>query len=393
MIYKDFSNEIKILLVINEELNYNYAPAAKYLALNEELTKEGFNSTLVGRPSKSESINCKRNITIIKPIIKGVIGKVFVKIQILFGVINLLIKDKEIKKVIIRNNDPELAIFLIPTIKILKRELIYDFSGYLYRERVVEGRILRASLIKPLEILSLIFSDRILILSEGLKGVLPKKLRKRTILLPTGISPFLFVKGDKDKIKKTVKKYGINLNKKIVGFIGNWEKWISIDNIINCANYLKGYLFLIIGEGYKFKVYHKNNIYKKNIIFTGLIPYKEALNLLRIMDTVIVPYKRGPPYSNIKGSFSSSKVKEALAFGKPLIVSDVIGKEDFLKEYENALFYKPNNAKDLAKKIRLLLEDKELYEKISKNNLQLSKKFSWEILLEKSGLLNYLRNG
>ena len=67
MIYETFSNDIKILLVINEELNYNYAPAAKYLALNEELTKGGFDSMLIGRPSKRESINCKRNITTIKP--------------------------------------------------------------------------------------------------------------------------------------------------------------------------------------------------------------------------------------------------------------------------------------------------------------------------------------
>jgi len=391
MSYEAFANKIKILLVINEELNYNYTPAAKYLALNEGLTKKGFDSTLVGRPSKSKSINCKRNIIIIKPLIKGVVGKAFVKIQILFRVISSLIKDKKIKKVIIRNNDPELAIFLIPFIKILKRKVIYDFSGYLCKERIVEGRSLRASLIKPLEKLSLIFSDKIIILSRGLKDVLPKKLRQRTILLPTGISSSLLVKENKDKIKKTVKKYDININKKVIGFMGNWEKWVSIDDIINCANYLKEYLFLIIGEGCKFKEYHKKNIHKKNIIFTGRIPHKEVLNLLKIMEIVIVPYKKGPPYANIKGSFSSSKVKEALAFGKPLIVSDVIGKENFLREYENALFYRPNNAKDLAKKIRLLLKDKELYKGISKNNLKLSKKFSWDILLEKSGLLNYLR--
>jgi glycosyltransferase involved in cell wall biosynthesis len=108
---------------------------------------------------------------------------------------------------------------------------------------------------------------------------------------------------------------------------------------------------------------------------------------------VVVPYKKDSPYSSIKDTFSSMKVKESLAFSKPIIVSNIKGKEGFLKNYENCLFYKPNNAKDLSKKISLLLKDRELYKKISKNSLKLSKKFYWSILLEKSGLINYLKNG
>jgi glycosyltransferase involved in cell wall biosynthesis len=383
----------KVLLVINEKLRYNYAPTSKYLIINEELRKKGFNSTLIGRESKDKVISRKKNIDVILPINEEILGNIFVKIQLLFKIINLLIKDKKIKKVIIRNNDPEMLVFLIPLIKILKRKAVYDFSGYLYKERIIEGRIFRAIIIKPLEEISLILSDKIILLSQGLKKILSKKLKQKTIILPTGLSSSLPPKEKKTETKRILKKYEIKNNIKIVGFIGNWEKWININDIIKCSSYLKRILFLIVGKGYKSNYYHYKSLNKKNLIFTGRVSHKEALILLKNMDVVVVPYKKDSPYSSIKDTFSSMKVKESLAFSKPIIVSNIKGKEGFLKNYENCLFYKPNNAKDLSKKISLLLKDRELYKKISKNSLKLSKKFYWSILLEKSGLINYLKNG
>ena len=72
------------------------------------------------------------------------------------------------------------------------------------------------------------------------------------------------------------------------------------------------------------------------------------------------------------------------------LISDVVGKEDFLEEFKNCLFYEPNNPKDLASKVMCIIKDKNLLTSMSKANKVLSQDFSWENVVKNSGIINEL---
>ncbi|MFC1807290.1 glycosyltransferase family 4 protein [Candidatus Omnitrophota bacterium] len=66
---------------------------------------------------------------------------------------------------------------------------------------------------------------------------------------------------------------------------------------------------------------------------------------------------------------------EALASGTPVVASKVGGKVDWLRDGENGLFFKPDNIDELVEKIRTLLDNNVLYEKLRDNAVDSVKEF------------------
>lgn len=69
---------------------------------------------------------------------------------------------------------------------------------------------------------------------------------------------------------------------------------------------------------------------------------------------------------------------EAMTCGAAVITTDNGGIRDFVIDRFNALVVKKHNQKDLTEKIELLINDIELKEKLMKNGIETSKKFTWE---------------
>ena len=81
-----------------------------------------------------------------------------------------------------------------------------------------------------------------------------------------------------------------------------------------------------------------------------------------------------------------------MAAGLPVIGTPVGGIPDFITNKETGIFCEPDNPKDLANKIKLLFEDKNLSAKLSSNGRKLVfEKYSWDkIASEINGILNKL---
>ncbi|MEM5868865.1 MAG: glycosyltransferase, partial [Candidatus Aenigmatarchaeota archaeon] len=72
-------------------------------------------------------------------------------------------------------------------------------------------------------------------------------------------------------------------------------------------------------------------------------------------------------------------VLEAMSSSCPVIVANSLAFKEFVKHRFNGLLFKPKNAKDLAKKITLVIENKSLRDKLAKN----ARKFALELSKEK----------
>jgi phosphatidylinositol alpha 1,6-mannosyltransferase len=83
-------------------------------------------------------------------------------------------------------------------------------------------------------------------------------------------------------------------------------------------------------------------------------------------------------------------VQEALASGLPVVAADKGGAADLVKDKKNGFLARPNDPQDLARKIKMLLEDPKLRKRMSKKAPRGLRKDSWAKV--NKGLLRSYRN-
>jgi len=111
----------------------------------------------------------------------------------------------------------------------------------------------------------------------------------------------------------------------------------------------------------------------------------ELINVLQNSTVFCLP-------SEIEG-FGISVI-EAAAAHVPYVVSDIPVFKEITKKGKGGLFHKLGNIKDLAKKIEMLIDDKNLYQKKIKEGALLAKQYSWaQIALETENIYkNTIKN-
>lgn len=194
--------------------------------------------------------------------------------------------------------------------------------------------------------------------------------------------------GYKEKIK--IIENGVNLKKifdtpkidlnifskesKILLMVSRFEEAKDHKTPVKSLKYLpKEYKLLLAGEG-KLKVEIEELVKKENLIdrikFLGY--RKDIPELLKYSDLIIQS-------SNWEGL--SLAMIEAMASGTPIIGSKVQGVIDLIDEEE--LLFEKGNEKELAKKIEVLLNNKELYKKMGNYLIEKSKNYSIEKMVDK----------
>ncbi len=377
---------MKIALLTDAKLDFNGAVASRFIYIAKEFAKQNIDVTLIGRESE-QGIQLK-NITVIS------IPSTNSKNRLMEFLSRLLFPLKIISTCLFKRFDYcivrgyWIGAVLFPFLKLFRQKAIFDLHGYLYKEQIVEGRLLRAKITRILEGIALSLADKIIVVSKGTKSLLPPTYYNKTIYLPNGVNINEFNQPvDECKSALLIKKYNIKTDKKIVGFVGLWEEWHNIAELLACYKYLNNTQILIVGSGDNLDKL-KNEYTNKNIIFTGTVTHSQVKGLLKLIDICVIPYSGNFYQAKIKGYFSSRKTKEYLAAGKPIIVSDIEGKDPFLQEGENMLSYKPGEPKALAQKINQLLNNQSLYDEICRNNLRLAEEFSWKKIITESSLLD-----
>ena len=89
----------------------------------------------------------------------------------------------------------------------------------------------------------------------------------------------------------------------------------------------------------------------KNVKFLGLLKRNELMKYYKISENIIFPSKLetwGLPIS------------EAKVFGKNILLADLEYARETLGNYENVMFFEPDEAKELAKKMEILINGKNI---------------------------------
>lgn len=162
----------------------------------------------------------------------------------------------------------------------------------------------------------------------------------------------------------------------LIGYFGRLKKYKSVDHLLRA---LPGVLkeipdlrLLIVGEGDdrpRLEAITREWGLTKSVEFTGFVPEDRKVRLLQQMwFKVTTSSKEGWGLT----------VVEANACGTPVLASNVQGLRDAVKNGETGLLYEYGNVMDLQEKLRLLLKDRSLRERLSENAIRWSKNFDWD---------------
>ena len=219
------------------------------------------------------------------------------------------------------------------------------------------------------------------VLNEPLKdklvenGIKEEKLK----VIPNGVNVNDF-NLSKEEVERVKEKYG--LDGVTVMFAGTVTPRKGVEYLVRAAEILKGEeaLFLIVGNTnldreYAEKVmeYAKESGAKAK--FTGFVPYDDLKALYSACDIFVLPsFGEGDPIA----------LKEALASGKPLTGTNVGGIRSQIKNGWNGFLVETANEKQLAEKIKYLVDTEEERIIMGKNSRKLAEeKFDWRMIAEK----------
>jgi len=279
------------------------------------------------------------------------------------------------------------ALFKIlkPKVKLLLNLQEGDEEEYLARY-VFGSNFLFKLLIRPLSRLVVKKADYITVISRYLQERAKNGGARCPIeVIPNGVDVGKFkvsarggsAFGGKSSYLKVIefkKSLGLSENEKVIITVSRLVKKNGVEDLIRAFSYLNDidcYLF-IIGTGElqtELKKLTAELKLEKRIIFLGKIAHDQVPSYLTASDVFV----RSSLSEGLGNAFL-----EAMATGVPVVGTPIGGIPDFLFDEETGLLCQAGNPADIAAKIRRLLDDTVLAEKIKANGLKLvQEKYDW----------------
>ena len=199
---------------------------------------------------------------------------------------------------------------------------------------------------------------------------------EKTIVIPNGVDVEKFIP-DSNKIQ-TRKELGYD-TKNLIICVSRLEYKNGTHNLIEAADYLKkdieDFKLVVCGSGSQKeeleKMIEKFGL-KDKIFLLGSVLYTKIPRYLAMADVFVRP--------SLAEGFGNVFI-EAMAAGVVVIGTPVGGIVDFLKDGETGVFCEPGNPKDIAEKIKLLLTDKELAQRVRENGSKIARGvYDWNII-------------
>lgn len=153
----------------------------------------------------------------------------------------------------------------------------------------------------------------------------------------------------------------------LVGYVGVIGKQEGLDYLINAARHIvkeqkrQDVHFICVGGGTELgniKALAAEKGVEEYFTFTGRVPDQQLLEALNTADVCVNPDE----YNEMNRKSTMNKIMEYMALAKPIVQFDM--EEGRFSAQEASLYARPNDSRDMAEKILLLLDDPEKRERM-----------------------------
>jgi len=223
----------------------------------------------------------------------------------------------------------------------------------------------------------------IITLTEKGKYRIEEKLKCKVYCLPLlSYRRNISVKRYRNKVEKILFFGYLGSKKGVDILIKSFAKLISIDS--EYKN-IKLYICGGISEGgkqtkfYDYLLNLPSNLgVPKSVIFTGRISNQEKEFYLNDSDILVLPYNRDSTFG------ASAVLIEGMSYGLPIIVSDTKSFDSEVQDGETGLLFEDGNVEMLSEKIKLLVKNKELRQRLGRNAREhILKEHNWNYIANK----------
>lgn len=377
---------MKILMNAVFDLEKGNAPRIHFRAIAREFKNSGHEvKAILPKPSKAinkgELESFFTTVFWTPSIYGGLFGQTIKGIMQLRTILRLIFKEKPD---IFYSRFYLIAPLSYILIKLVRSPVVIvsEHNGYLYDEMKIMGfSSLKTFIAERLQLLGAQFSDKVRVVTEGMKDLLVQNGISESKIFVVGngtnISHFRPIKHD-----EALKAMGLKPDYYYVGFIGGLSKWQGIDLILRAAPIIlketPWVRFLIIGDGPEYKNLRslsKKLGIEKECIFTGSVPYKKAPFYINSFDVATAPFIRE---RNERIGLSPLKIRDYAACGIPMVASRVKGLE-MVEENNIGILVNPEDEEKLANAIIILLKNSEMRKEMGQRAREFAEReFSWK---------------
>ncbi len=221
--------------------------------------------------------------------------------------------------------------------------------------------------------------------TQGICKDIQTRFPKKDIFwLPNGVDMKYYVASDKDMTWRN--SHGFAQEDMLLLYAGIIGHAQGLEVILHAAKILeteKNLKFLILGSGPEREklIQLKEELQLSNVTFLDAVGKKEMPTIVSSVDAAVIPLKK---LDLFLGAIPS-KIFENLAMRKPILLG-VLGeaKELFIDEGKAGLAFEPENAEDLALKVRQLISDPEACTRFGNNGYEYVKEnFTRDLIAQK----------
>lgn len=261
--------------------------------------------------------------------------------------------------------------------------LCLEVNAPLFFEHQKYGRLVLRSIARRIENWVCNNSNITIAVSSVLRDILVDQgvRPSRIVMMPNGINPGTFLGGiDGEPVKE---KLGIEKRRVVIGVVGWFREWHGLDLLIDSLWQAglfagNGISVLLVGDGPALpfcREQAKTLGVEPSIVFTGAVPRDQIPGHIAAIDIAVQP--------RVTAYACPMKVIEYLAMGKAIVAPRQPNIMDLLEHGKNALLFQPEDGRDLACQIKILIEDAPMRHGLAHNALR---------TVEEKGL-NWMANG
>lgn len=196
----------------------------------------------------------------------------------------------------------------------------------------------------------------------------------RTFVLPNGVDPKRFHPAvEPGPLDGAQGKFAL-------GFVGSFKVWHGLEVLLEAFRRLLGrssaYHLLLVGDGPLrgwVEGYIRGARLEGTVTMTGWVPHERLPGLIQRMDIALAPYPFLEDFY-----FSSLKLFEYMAVGKPVVASRIGQIQEVIQDGATGLLVRPGDINDLVEKIERLRHDPRLREALGIAASQEACHHTWE---------------
>ncbi len=234
-------------------------------------------------------------------------------------------------------------------------------------------------LLEKIEILLYKDCNKVIAVTESFKeNLISRGINKNKIeVITNGVSSDFFN-------KKNCLEVDLNLrnklkNKFVIGYIGTHGMSQGLDFVLKSVKRINllNLHFLFIGNGAEKNKLKElaQNLKIKNVTFINSIEREKLSTYYDLIDVSLVCLKKSNTFKKV----IPSKIFEACAMNKPILLGVEGEAKRLIKKYNSGISYLPENHEDFAKKIKLIME-RSTYNSLKKGCFYLAKNHNREFL-------------